>query len=95
MATYTNCQDNHQVTLFKYPVKYKAEREARKTKGNKEKETTKPPAHQEIENEGPVQEPDDENLDLVMETDDWAASPASSFSPDEDNESPDSANRWD
>ena len=80
---------------FKCPAKHKAEREARKTKDNKEIETTKPPAYQEIENEGPVQEPNNENLDLVMETDDWAASPVSSFSPDEDNESPDLANRWD
>ena len=30
-----------------------------------------------------------------MENDDWAASPASSFSPYEDKEGPDSANSWD
>lgn len=94
-ATCANCRGNHQATSFKCPVKHKAEREARKTKANKEKEIVEPQAVQEIENEGPVQEPDEENLDLVMENDDWAASPTSSFSPYENNESPDSANSWD
>ena len=41
-----------------------------------------------------AQEPE-ENLDLMIERDDWAASPASSLSPYEKDESLDSANRWD
>ena len=42
-----------------------------------------------------TQELEKENLDLVMESDNWAARPVSSLSPFEDNESPDSANKWD
>ncbi len=47
------------------------------------------------EKEKSAQKPEEKNLDLVMENDDWAASPASSLSPYEENESFDSANRWD
>ena len=37
----------------------------------------------------------EENLDLAMENDNWAGSPASFFSPDEENEGLDSVNKWD
>ena len=47
------------------------------------------------EKEKSAQEQEEENLDLVMETDDWAASPASPLSLDEEAESQDSANLWD
>lgn len=46
------------------------------------------------EKENSAQEPEEENLDLVMENDDWATSPNSSLSPDEEKENPDSANSW-
>ena len=73
--TCANWQSRHRATFFKCPVKYKAEKEARKRKEKKKKETDEssadeeppadkePPANRDNENKVPAHGPEEENLD--------------------------------
>ena len=102
IANSSRCASRHQANIKARKEKKSKEKEKERTQtkniNNDPIPDTPNPSldvRMDLEKEKSAQQPEDENLDLVMESNDWAASPASSLSPYEENEGPDSTNRWD
>ncbi len=95
-ATCANCQGNHQEISVKCSVRHKAEKEVRKKKDDKRMKKMDKVSEKNVADGRLTDNLDKENLDLVMENDDWAASPAASaLSFYDENEGPNSADKWD